>query len=276
MARESLKKIARLLDSVQETASIEQSFLADLKKGIELQSMKESRPPSQSYKPSSMQCIRNMYYQVTGAEPNGDSPSYALVNIGNSGTDTHARIQGYVNSMKENGIDCEYVNVSDFLKTRELKDLKIVKKSNFAKGEYETKLFHKKLNISFLCDGIIKYKSQYFILEIKTESSNKFMSRKGVDPKHYDQGTCYSLMFGIDRVIFLYINRDVLDMKAYMFNVTDDMRKSITDKISECNEYVEKKSVPPKPELARGVCTYCGYYNRCKEDEAKEGGLLYE
>ena len=38
----------------------------------------------------------------------------------------------------------------------------------------ECKLYHKKLNMSFMCDGIIKYKSKYFIFEFKTETANKW------------------------------------------------------------------------------------------------------
>lgn len=273
MARDSLKSVARLLQSTQEGAvSVEQSFLADLKRSIELQDEAESRPPSQSYKPSSMQCIRNMYYQMTGAEQTESKASYALIGICNSGTDIHARIQKAVLGMGSCNLDCEYVSVEEFVKSRGLTDLKIVKKSNFAKGNFETKLYHKKLRISFLCDGIIKYKGQYFILELKTESGNKFMARKGVDPKHYDQGTCYSLMFGLDRVIFVYISRDVLDMKAYMLEVTDEMRKSVVDRIEECDTYVAKNEVPPKPELPRGVCTYCAYFNRCQDEKGERNG----
>lgn len=270
MARNSLKNIARLIQSVQETVPVEQSFLADLKRSIELQDKKTTRKPSQTYKPSSMHCMRNMYYQVTGVQALETDSTYTLIGICNSGTDIHARIQQSVIDMKSNGIDCEYVNVADFVRSRNLTDLDIVKEPNFEHGDYETKLFNKKYNISFLCDGIIKYKSQYYVLELKTENSNKFMMRKGVDAKHYHQGTCYSLMFNLDKVIFVYINRDVLDMKSFMFEPTVNMKQEIIETIEQCNKYVSEGAVPPKSEnMDSRVCTYCGYKSLCESEVSK-------
>ena len=93
------------------------------------------------------------------------------------------------------------------------------------------------------------------------------MNRKDVDPSHYNQGTAYSLARGIDQVLFVYISRDILDMKAFMFNVTDEMRQNLEDYIHECDDYVNKMITPPKPEnVTRKACTYCGYREQCKKD----------
>lgn len=263
MAR-NLKNISRLIDIVNDKKSVEESFLSDLKRSIELQAKKESRKPSQTYKPSSMNCIRCMYYQVMGVDAIDDTPNYTNVGICNSGSDIHQRIQQAVINMKENGMDCEYVNVAEFIRNRNLEDIEIVLEPDFEHGQYETKLFNKRYNMSFLCDGIIRYKGVYYILELKTEASFKWLSRANVDPKHYNQGTAYSINFGIDDVIFVYINRDVLDMKAFMFNVTEEMRQSIIQKIEECNGYVERQIAPPKPDnLSKNECKYCGYKTIC-------------
>ena len=65
MARNSLKNVCRLIDVANSNLPVEQSFLADLKRSIEITDERGSHKPSQSYKPSSMNCIRNMYYQIT-------------------------------------------------------------------------------------------------------------------------------------------------------------------------------------------------------------------
>ena len=263
--RNSLKNVCKLLQQATETVPAETSFLSDLKRSIELSDKKNSRPPSQTYKPSSMKCIRNMYYQVTGAQrDDGDTP-YTLVGICNSGSDIHQRIQQAVLDMKENGIDCEYVNVADYVRSRGLEYLEIVEGPDFANGKYETKLYHKTLNMSFLCDGIIRYRGRYYILELKTEASFKFLERSGVDKSHYAQGTAYSIAFGISDVIFVYISRDMLDMKSYMFTPTDDMKQDLLGKIANCDDYVKQGVVPPKPtDLPQKVCTYCDYRDLCK------------
>lgn len=262
MSKQNFKNIFRLLDSAAEDTAPEQAFLGDLKRSIEMTADREEREPSRTYKPSSMTCIRNMYYQVTGHERDAQRSNYTLVGICNSGTDIHERVQRYVADMKNNGIDCEYINVADFVKQRELDYLEIV-----AQQGMETKLYHKSLNISFLCDGIIRYKNKYYILELKTENSYKWQGRNGVDPKHYAQGTAYSLVFHLDEVIFLYINRDILDIKAFMFQPTEEMRNELVNKILECDNYVTQNKVPPKPtEVPKSTCEYCAYRSFCRQE----------
>ena len=261
--RQSLKNICRLIDSAKDEAPIEQQFLGDLKRSIELTAKAEDRPPSQTYKPSSMACIRNMYYQVTGTPQDEGTTPYVLVGICNSGSDIHERIQNYVARMKENDIDCEYVDVAQFVRERGITCIDIVGQQGM-----ETKLYHKIFNMSFLCDGIIRYKGKYYVLELKTESAYKWQGRKGVDPKHFAQGISYSLAFGIPQVIFVYVNRDILDMKAFMFEPTREQKEEVVNRILTCDGYVERKEVPPKPEgLPRSVCEYCSYKETCRMQE---------
>lgn len=263
MARNSLKSVMRLIDIQKVETPPETAFLNDLKRSIELTDEKNRRKPSQSYKPSSMNCIRNMYYQIIGAEPDKENSSYTLVGICNSGSDIHERIQQAVSTMKSNAIDCEYVDIEKFINSRELKDVRVVAKSGM-----ETKLFHSGLNMSFMCDGIIRYGGKYYIMELKTETSNKFFMRKEVDPKHYNQATAYSIAFGLNDVIFVYISRDTLDMKSFMFHATDEMKQELTARIMECDNYVKSGKVPPKPvEEGPKLCNYCSYKTLCRKGE---------
>ena len=256
-----MKNISRLLSSMSEETPVEKQFLSDLKRSIELTEEKNSRIPSQTYKPSGMNCIRQSYYQITGYPQDPFDTAFTLIGIQNSGTDIHVRIQDAVEKMKENGMDCEYVNVGEYVQRKGLDYLEVKEQMG-----NETHLYHKDLNISFLCDGIIKYKKKYYIIEFKTESSRKFYERDGVNPDHYQQAKTYSLCLGLDKVLFVYISRDNLDMKAYMFEVTDDMRQDIVGYITNCDSYIEQKKVPPKPEKNTKACTYCRYKNQCELD----------
>lgn len=250
----------RLIERANKDIPIEQQFLDDLKKSIEVSDKKNARKPSQSYKPSSMNCIRQMYYTVVGEQAESDT-NYVLIGICESGTDRHGRIQNAISQMKDNGFDCTYVDVGEYVKSRGL-DLEIVEKQG-----NETKLYDPKYNISFLCDGIIKYQGRYYIVEFKTESIYKWQNRKGVDPKHYNQARTYSWKLGINDVIFVYINRDLCDMKCYMYNVTEDEREQIKTLIDTCQSYVDSKQVPPKPtELPNHTCDYCGFKDLCNKD----------
>lgn len=262
MARSSLKNIAKLLDISARNESPEKAFLSDLKRSIEMTADKGVHPASKTYKPSGMKCIRAMYYGITGEMPDEGESNYCMIGICNSGSDIHVRVQTAISEMKDNGIDCEYVDVAKYVKDHHLDYLNIVSKSGM-----ETKLYHKDLNMSFLCDGIIRYNGHYYILELKTESLYKWGNRKEVNPEHYNQGIAYSLALGISEVMFVYINRDNLDMKSYIFPVTDDMRNGLVAKITECDDYVMRKEIPPIPEdFNKDVCRWCSYRQTCSAE----------
>ena len=261
MAKASLKSIHNLINMAVKETPVNERFLQDLKASIERMDADNSRKPSQTYKPSSMNCIRNMYYQVVGAEQDPGRSEYCLIGICESGSDRHERIQNAVSHMKDYGVDCEYIDVADYITRNNLDRLEVVGKQGF-----ETKLYHKDLNISFLCDGIVRYQGKYYILEIKTESVYKWQSRTDVAEEHHNQATCYSMCFGINDVLFVYENRDNCDKKCYVFTVTDDMRMGVVTKIEECDLYVKQGTPPPKPvDVPKKACTYCSYKTECRK-----------
>lgn len=268
MVRQSLKNIFNMIDTAKAELPPEQSFLNDLKRSIELTAEKTATQGSKTYKPSGMNCIRQSYYVITGQEADEYNADSTILGICESGSDRHERLQQAVLDMWHNDMDCEYINVATFVKQRGLDTyLDIVKEPNFSKKEYETKLYHKTLNMSFLCDGIIKYHGHYYILEIKTESSYKFMNRNGVDPSHYHQAIAYSIAFGLDDVIFIYECRDNCNKKTFMYHVTDEMKQELIGYIETCDSYIKKLKVPPKPvDIAKKTCSYCSYKARCNKD----------
>jgi len=159
------------------------------------------------------------------------------------------------------GIDCEYIDIEAFINQRNLTDLEVKSKSGM-----ETKVYNKKYNMSFMTDGIIRYKGKYYILEFKTETADKFYNRTYVDESHYNQATCYSLNFGLDDVLFIYENRNTLDLKSYIFNVSEEMRINLIDKITVVLVSAESKRIPPKPiDVLKKTCSYCAYRNKCEQ-----------
>lgn len=264
MPRKSLKNVMKAIERANTIVPIEQQFLDDLKRSIELDDTKNARKPSATYSPSGMGCIRAMYYKRSGVDVPEGGVSYSMIGICESGTDRHERIQNAISRMKDNGIDCEYIDVADFVKSRGLDlYLDVVDKCG-----NETKLFDRNRNISFLCDGIIKYQGKYYIVEFKTEASFKWKDRKGVDPKHYNQAITYSLELQLNDVIFVYINRDIVDYKAYLFSVTESDRERIIDLINTCENYVINKELPPMPEDASDrKCAYCAYQELCRRED---------
>jgi CRISPR/Cas system-associated exonuclease Cas4 (RecB family) len=262
MSRQTLKNIYRMIEEATKEIPLEESFVADINVAIQKLDEQNTKLPSTSYNPSSLVCVRNMYFKATNAPQDERKASPELIGMGEVGTYRHERLQRAISEMRRFGIDCEWISVSDFIESRKLTDLEVVGQDGF-----ETLVHHKRLNMRFKCDGIIRYKGQYFILEIKTESIYKWQNRQGVAEEHVAQGVAYSTAFGINQVMFLYENRDTCAKKAYILEVTDEMKMNeVIGKIEEADYYVKKLVPPPKPtDLPRNACTYCPYKTECQK-----------
>lgn len=274
MARKALKELAdklypepirqvekKIEQDFTPSLPIETMFLNALNSTIKKLSSKPNHS-SKTYKPSNLNCLRSMYYGVVGMGV-GEYLEEILpdmVGIGESGTARHEHLQSYITKMKEVGFNWEFIAVPDFIKEFGLNHLTV--KENKYSSDYETNLMNNRYNLSFMTDGIVKFNNQYFILEIKTETSKKFYERQSVDENHLNQAIAYSLSFGIDKVIFIYENRDTCAKKSYLLEITEDDKKYLIDKINECNEYADKKQLPPKITDKKN-CKYCKYKKFC-------------
>lgn len=261
MASKSLKNIHNLIKAASEQIPVHQAFLNDLVATI--CKCDKPRKASCTYKPSSLMCVRNMYYQIMEAEPNQENKDETLIGMADTGSHRHEFLQSHVARMHEIGIDCEWVDVEKYVNENCLElGTTVVSKSG-----YEYKCFNSKYNMSFLCDGIIKYKGKYYILEIKTESSYKWSKRTGVDEKHIPQACSYSLCFGIPEVIFIYENRDTCSKKSFIFKPSQhQIEEEVINKITTCESYVKDCIAPPKCENKR-LCAYCNYSEICKKEK---------
>lgn len=256
-----LKQIARLIKQSTVEKEIEDQFIDDLSETISRLDSKDGRKPSQTYKPSSLGgCKRNMYFQVVGADADKNEPSQAgFVGICESGSNRHEDLQTWISRMNEAGFDCEWVDVAEFIEMR--KPAGTIVKSKIG---METKCYNEILNISFLCDGVVRYRGKYYIVEIKTEDHFKFSQRVSIVDKHIVQGTAYSTCLGIDDIIFIYENRNYCTKKPFMLHVTPEMKQlHVLDEINEVEEYRQKSTVPPKSTNSKD-CYYCNYKQSCR------------
>lgn len=236
---------------------IEQQFLDDLLTDIELKSKRPVSKAKPSFKPSSLKCQRQCFFSFMGVEKDDvNYNDYSMIGIAENGTDRHNRLQNAI----INSDNIEYINISKYIIDNKLTHLKVI-------GNYgnEYLVFDSRYNLRLMVDGIVKYKNQLFILEIKTEVSFKYDAHNEVHKEHYNQAICYSLAFGIDKVLFIYENRDILTKKSYLLEITPLMRQSVIDFMSEVNIAVKDNKMPPKPELASGTfCQYCEYKKACR------------
>lgn len=252
-------KLSKMVANAKKNC-VAQDFLDELNYCIELEN-KSTYIPSKSFKPSGISgCKRALYYELKGVQPDEDQKTTELTGICESGTDRHESIQSYVMRMQENGLNCEWLDVGEYVRKNNI-DAEVVSQNG-----NETKLFSKKYNMRFLCDGLIRYKGELYILEIKTEASNKFMQHDRPWPDHIQQATCYSMVLEVPKVIFLYENRDICSKKAFLVEVTDLMIKRVEGIINEVNRFVSNNELPPK----ENKCKYCKYRTQCARDGERD------
>lgn len=261
------QSLANLIKSNTKPMTIEEEFVHNFY--VTKQRMNNAyKPTPGSFSPSSIsKCSRELYYRYVGAERDPDlrTPEQAgpLFSILENGNDRHERIQAVISKMQENGIDVRWVDVGEFVNQFKPDGTSVLKKQGF-----ETKLVNSVLELRFLCDGVIIYKGEYFIVEIKTMHTKKWYDSKQSNtpyPDHIDQAATYSLALGINKVMFLYEDRNMMGLLPIIHVVTEEERQKIVNKIFNVKNYVELGCVPPKTNNC-SKCTYCEYKRQCAID----------
>ena len=257
----SLKNLTRLVRNAVEAREPQDKFLDELNMTMSTIDKREQRVPSKTYKPSSLGgCKRNMYFQVTGATQDDTRTDSGLIGICETGSARHEILQTWVSRMHECGFNCHWLDVEEYLKLNPVTGTIVRHKSGM-----ETKCYNEVLNMSFLCDGLIEFDDEKYILEIKTEDNFKNMKRVAPEPKHIIQATAYSVCLGINKIIFIYENRNYCTRKAFLVQVTDQMKNDlVVSEIEEVQSYVDSNQVPPKTDNSK-ECNYCDYKKECRK-----------
>ena len=261
LARTKLNSIIKMVEEASSSSPIEKQFVTDLNFSIEKTDSSIKHTPSRTFKPSSIgTCSRAIYFQLVGTQRDIEQRSSStMVGILENGTDRHIRIQQAIDDMAKNGIDCEYLDVAQFIKDRGLSDkIEIVSKEGM-----ETKCYCPEYNVSFLTDGIIKYKGKYYILEIKTMNAQKFIESKAVRDEHKAQGVLYCILFNLDRVMYLYEDRNTLKKKAFVYEVSEEEKTVLINKMAYIELCVSRGTPPDIPVDKK--CTYCNYISWCEK-----------
>ena len=149
MAR-GLFSVSNLVKEREANKNVASLFLKRINEAII--KLDPSKKPSNYYKPSSLMCMRQMYFTRKGIQPEEEAKDPTLIGICESGTDRHDRIQHVLAAMKDLGMEFEYIDVETYVKEHNLVDIEIKEKKGM-----ETKCFNKRYNISFLTVGIIRY-----------------------------------------------------------------------------------------------------------------------
>ena len=256
MGLKSLLKVAQ--GKSAESVSFEDKFISEYSEAVKRQEERERQPvPTDYFRPSSMYgCERMLYFQrvLGGAEEK--EMSVNLVEICNSGTDRHLRIQKLVEDME--GVTC--LDLEEVVREANQKGIR-TEFVGWNEDRTEARCKNDELSIYFQPDGVINFMGKDVILEIKTESTYQHSIRYEPKVDHKYQATCYGMGLGIDYVLFFYEDRNFCGKKAYLWKITDEWKETVQGKISRVNKAIEVGTPPEKNE---DKCTYCDYKKECK------------
>lgn len=116
-------------------------------------------------------------------------------------------------------------------------------------------------------DGILVRDEQQFIFEYKTINEYEFKNLVAPLPKHIEQATAYSLIFGIDKALFLYEKFEKSsnqDIKVFVINITNSMKANMLDRLQDIKEAIDKQEIPAA-DISRCKTSYCRYKDLCKQ-----------
>ena len=258
------RKIIDIINSCSEDSDISDKFVLDVKSAISRYDKRNARKGSNYYKPSSMNCLRLMYFIRTEAQEDDGFKDSELIGMADTGTKRHESIQTVLSNMKEMGYDWEYVDVAEYIKQKQAQK-KCEGLVVSGKSGNETHLVDNNLKVSFLCDGILRYvpDDTYYLFEMKNVVSFKF-NKVTQEPleQHKRQVECYCALLDLDNVLMLYENRDICQLKCVSYTVSQEMKESIISRLVECEEYVKASIIPPKDSED---CQYCSFKSACSK-----------
>ena len=216
--------------------------------------------PHKAFAPSSMRCKRRSWFRLRGVEPDQPkSADWTLNFTAEIGTACHAIIQRNLKS----ALGGHWISVSDYLKKNP-----VLEDYRLDEGDLETKIeIIKPFPVRFAVDGIIYWKGEYYLLEIKTSEFASF--NELTDPKahHLDQIKTYASLLHIHKVLVLYQDRQYGDLKCYEEFISDATMQAVKDDMQYVMDMVDANLAPERLPTGDAWCSpsQCQYYKRCKE-----------
>ena len=224
--------------------------------------------------PSGLYCPVAVWYKLHKTPMLPEDRTFESDGYASAGSDRHKAIQSFLVSLPE----VEWVNVEEYVVNHslpfkveyEVGILELAEKYNLScdqvceiVGSYERLLKHTNNLINLKLDGLIKFKGEYYILEIKTTSKAK-IARAPLN-EHQLQAKAYSMLLNIPKIIWVYETREDFKHTVVFQEFLEEDRLFIKNYL---NKIVLAKS--PK-ELDRSTdCKFCRYREVCNKDFGEE------
>ena len=219
-------------------------------------------PSHRTVAPSSFRCKRIQWFRLRGVQP--DKPKTADVVLDFTaivGTALHRMVQQTLAA----ALGDRWVNVEDYVREHcpHLKDCIITLDPESG----ETQIEIQDPPVRFACDGIIRWKDEYILVEIKSSEFSSWQELTDPKPQHVDQTKCYCSLLGLKRTFFMYIDRQYGGMKCYDCKYAESMLQLVWTDMKEIQELAEYHICPDALPKGDSWCTpaHCKYYVKCAQ-----------
>ena len=220
---------------------------------------RNARPKHKTFAPSSFRCPRISWFRLRGVQPDTATVTDRTLEFtAEIGTACHEIIQRNLKEvLKDDWIDVKWY----------LDSIKPDYSYTVEQDGYETKIEIDSPPVRFACDGIIRWKGEFYLLEIKTSEYASFDELTDPKPQHEDQIKFYCTLLGISKVLVLYQDRQYGGLKCYEVVVTEQDKQAVRDRIKYVQDMVEANIAPERLPRDDSWCTaaHCPYYKKCKQ-----------
>lgn len=223
---------------------------------------RNAEPKHKTFAPSSFRCPRVSWFRLRGVQPDAiKKPDRTMEFSSEIGTACHEIIQ---RNLKE-ALGKDWIEVEDYLKDNPEDGAKY--DWQLEKSGYETKISISNPPIRFACDGIIRWKGEIYLLEIKTSEFASFDELTDPKEQHIDQIKCYATLLGIKHVLVLYQDRQYGGLKCFEMTISDSDNRYVLDKFQYVMDMVEANLAPEGLPKGDASCSaaLCPYYKKCTE-----------
>lgn len=241
--------------------------LIDLYEGLIDKEIQDNalEPKHKSFAPSQFRCMRVSWFRLRGTQPDKiNVPDKGLQFTADIGTACHEIIQRRLAALGElPDLEFAWIDVEDYLKENGLSaGITVTKKG------YETQIeMTVPYPIRFACDGIVIVTKETYLFEVKTVDHASFEELVNPKPIHIDQVKLYCTLLHLDKVLFLYQDRQYGGIKSFEYRVTESDKQEVREKLKYVTEMVDANIAPEGLPKGDSWCSsnMCPYYKVCQE-----------
>lgn len=219
-------------------------------------------PSRKTFAPSSFRCKRIQWFRLRGVQPDKPKTADAVLDFtAVVGTALHRMIQ---ENLKD-ALGDRWIDVPTYIQKYVPNPDKYTCKPST--DSLETLVSLSDPPVSFSCDGIIRWKDEFILLEIKSSEFASWSDLTDPKPQHVDQTKCYCALLNLHRTFFLYIDRQYGGLKCYDVRYPEDVTSKVWSDMKDVHDAAIYHLCPDPLPKGDSWCTeaYCKYYKKCAE-----------